>query len=115
MWGIYGKILFLCPAYHKKEDLEGPFFHICPAAGEKCKFLWILELMWGTGEEFFCICPAQLCEQRNYLDFEIHEFVHMDENMGELMLKEIWRLAKEQVYSAISEVMNARYPSLQNR
>ena len=31
------------------------------------------------------------------MDFEIHEYVHMNENMGELMLKEIWRLAEDQV------------------
>lgn len=34
-WGIYKKMLFLCPACLKKGDLEGHFFYICPTVGKK--------------------------------------------------------------------------------
>ena len=58
--GIYKKIISLRPVYHRKGDLTVQFFSICPSIGKKEKIFKLYGLMWGTGEEFFCICPNQV-------------------------------------------------------
>ena len=48
-WGICRKIISLCPTYHKKVDLAGHFFCICPAMRKNQIFSAFGELVWGTG------------------------------------------------------------------
>lgn len=45
-----------CPAYNKKRGSSRVFFLYMPCHREKEH---ISRGMWGTGKEFFCICPTQ--------------------------------------------------------
>lgn len=58
--GIYGKTSSLYPVYHKKWDLEGLFFCIYPITRKRACFSGRKAFMRGTGDKFFCICPALL-------------------------------------------------------
>lgn len=55
--GIYKKIMSLCPAYHKKGDLTGLFFRICPATGKKSKFPGFRGQCGALGKIFYIYTP----------------------------------------------------------